>query len=490
MMAWWRRWWPDSLFGRLLLVLASGLLLAQGLSAYINLSERDRLMFNAGGLQQAQRIRDAVRLLDTLEPAERTRIEAVLNVPPLVLSLHAQRALPAADEAATSPRAAMFASVLRSALADERAVQVDALAEPDATERDPDHGREMAAHRRAMGQASGPGGPMAGMRGMGHAGPRGLPALRIQVQLRDGAWARFDTHLPSAGDAPPWRLALTLAVLLLAVLLLSWLAVRWLTRPLATMADAADALGQDIQRPPLSEAGPLEVRRAARAFNTMQQRLRRLIDDRTRVLAAMSHDLKTPITRMRLRAELLDDDGLRERFEADLQEMQAMVTDTLEFMRGLGGHAAPQPTDLMALLESLQADNQAMGRRVQIEGGCKTPVLAVPGLLKRCLGNLIDNAVLYGEEAWVQVDDAPAQTTVFVRDRGPGMAESELARVFEPFHRLEASRNRATGGTGLGLSIARNIAQTHGGDITLRNRSEGGLEAALVLPRTFPPKAA
>lgn len=138
-------------------------------------------------------------------------------------------------------------------------------------------------------------------------------------------------------------------------------------------------------------------------------------------------------------------------FQADLQKMQAMVTDTLEFMRGLGGHAAPQPTDLMALLESLQADNQAMGRRVQIEGGCKTPVLAVPGLLKRCLGNLIDKAVLYGEEAWVQVDDAPAQTTVFVRDRGPGMAGSERARVFEPVHRLEP---------------------------------------ALVLPRTFPPKAA
>jgi signal transduction histidine kinase len=164
--------------------------------------------------------------------------------------------------------------------------------------------------------------------------------------------------------------------------------------------------------------------------------------------------------------------------------MQAMVTDTLEFMRGLGGHAALQPVDLMALLESLQADNQAMGRAMSIEGQCTAPVMAVPGLLKRCLGNLIDNAVLHGERATVVVDDSVLQTVLLVRDAGPGIPEAELSRVFEPFHRLEASRNRATGGTGLGLSIARNIAQTHGGDIRLRNLPQGGLEAALVLPRS------
>jgi signal transduction histidine kinase len=444
--------------GRLVLVLTGGLLLAQGLSAYINFSERDQLMANAGGLQQAQRIRDAVQLLDTLAPAERQRIAAVLNVPPLVLSLPAQPSPSGPASAGLSgTRAAMFSSVLLAALGEPRGLRVDPI----------------------EGQlADAPGRPHHGDR------PHRVPALRIQVLLRDGSWAQFHTQLPPPSAAPPWRLALTLAVLLAAVLLLTLLAVRWLTRPLALMAQAADALGQDIRHPPLAETGPLEVRRAAKAFNAMQQRLCHLIDDRTRVLAAMSHDLKTPITRMRLRAELLDDDELRQRFEADLQEMQAMVTDTLEFMRGLGGHAALQPVDLMALLESLQADNQAMGRAMSIEGACTAPVMAVPGLLKRCLGNLIDNAVLHGERATVVVDDSALQTVLLVRDAGPGIPEAELGRVFEPFHRLEASRNRATGGTGLGLSIARNIAQTHGGDIRLRNLPQGGLEAALVLPRS------
>ena len=306
--------------------------------------------------------------------------------------------------------------------------------------------------------------------------------VRTEVQLRDGEWARFDTELPAAPQALPWRLALTLAVLLASVLALSYVAVRWVVRPLQQLTQAAQALGQDLNRPPLPEEGPREVQQAARAFNTMQQRLAAFIDERTRMLTALSHDLKTPLTRMRLRADLLDDDEQRLRFESDLKEMEAMVTQTLEFMRGLGGNEPQQPVDMMALLAALQADNQAMGRSVVVEGRATRPCVGVPSLLKRALGNLVDNAVLYGGRATVRVEQTPDRLVLRILDDGPGIPEAELERIFEPFARLETSRSRATGGTGLGLGIARNIARTHGGDVVLHNRREGGLEARVTLP--------
>ena len=358
-----RAWLPRSLFGRLMLILAGGLLLAQLLSAAINLAERDRLLLTAGGMQQAQRIGDAVKLLDTLGPAERQRVAAVLSVPPLVLSVQEQRA-DWRDQNSASPRALMFGAMLRAAMGDSRAMDVGS----DRVEAPADAVSGAAGRGPWRGMMGG----AAGMERMHAMGPGG-PALRAQVQLRDGSWARFDTQLPPVAQGFPWRLAATLGVLLAAILLLSFVAVRWVTRPLHVLAHAAEELGRDIHRPPLPEEGPLEIRQAARAFNTMQVRLTRFIEDRTRMLAAMSHDLKTPITRMRLRADLMEDDELRQHFEADLKEMETMVTHTLEFMRGLGGNEPTQPVDMMALLESLQSDNEAMGRSVRIEGHVDKP---------------------------------------------------------------------------------------------------------------------
>ena len=198
----------------------------------------------------------------------------------------------------------------------------------------------------------------------------------------------------------------------------------------------------------------------------------------------MSHDLKTPLTRMRLRAEMLEDGNLRAKFEADLTEMESMVTQTLEFMRGLSHHEPKQDVNIMGLLESLQADNEAMGRIVTIDGHISRPYSGAPQLLKRCISNLVDNAVLYGKQAEIFVAEGPDLLTIRIRDSGPGIPDSEIQKVFEPFYRLEGSRSRETGGTGLGLSIARKIAQMHGGDVRLRNHEEGGLEAALTLPWT------
>ena len=197
----------------------------------------------------------------------------------------------------------------------------------------------------------------------------------------------------------------------------------------------------------------------------------------------MSHDLKTPIARMRIRADLLEDDTTRDKFEKDLVEMETLVTDTLDFMRGLNGHESAQPVDMLGLIESIQADNAEMGRAVTVQGSVQEPYVGVPQLLKRCISNLVDNAAVYGARADIQLEEIDAALIIRIRDHGPGIPESELEKVFEPFFRLEGSRSRETGGTGLGLSIARNIARAHGGDVRLRNRGQGGLEAVLTLPR-------
>jgi signal transduction histidine kinase len=317
--------------------------------------------------------------------------------------------------------------------------------------------------------------------GMHRFAPDGI-SFMTQVRLQDGTWATFDTQMTPGSANLPWRLLLTLTILLAAVLVVSYVAVRWVTRPLHVLASAADELGRDINRPPLPESGPLEVSRAAHAFNNMQARLIHFIEERTRILTAMSHDLKTPITRMRLRAEMLEDESLRERFEKDLVEMQAMVTQALDFMRGLSNGEPEQLVDVMALLEMLQSDNQGIWRNVTIVGRVTKPLRAVPQLLKRCIANLIDNAVVYGKDAEIVVEEGPTALTLRIRDHGPGIPDTELETVFEPFYRLEGSRSRETGGTGLGLSIARNIARAHGGDVSLRNREDGGLEAILTLP--------
>jgi len=233
----------------------------------------------------------------------------------------------------------------------------------------------------------------------------------------------------------------------------------------------------------MEEKGPLEVARAARAFNTMQSRLIGYIRDRTRILAAMSHDLKTPITRLRLRSELLDDPQLRAKFTRDLEDMESMVGATLDFLRGLENGEPVKPVDIMALLESLQADLRETGGTVEIEGATATPYPGGPQALKRCLGNLIENAVKYGQSARIRVDDNDARLEIRIQDQGPGLPPAELEKVFEPYYRVEGSRSRETGGTGLGLTIARGIAEAHGGSLVVRNRAERGLEAVLVLPR-------
>jgi signal transduction histidine kinase len=464
---------PRSLFGRLVLILLGGLAIAQLATAYLNLSERDQLLYRAGGMRTAQRIADISKLLDSVSAEERRRIVAVFSEPPLAISLDGPSIASEPAPADGDLRATMFTTVLRYALGEgPRVVAVRPL--------------------RASALRAGPSGPPPShMPMMRHpmVGP-GMPMMHaeralfvVQVALRDGTLVTFDSVVSAEAAEMPLRFALTLLVLFGTVVAVSLVAVRWVTGPLSQLATAAERLGQDIDRPPLPETGPTESRRAARAFNTMQGRLQRFLADRTRMLAAVSHDLKTPITRMRLRTDLLDDDVLRAKFAKDLGEMESMVAQTLDFMRDASAAERVQRVNLMALLESLQRDYQDTGSDVAIEGRIAQPFNGRPLALRRCLTNLLDNAVRYGRRATLRAEESAERVTIRVLDEGPGMPEGELERAFEPFYRGESSRNRATGGTGLGLGIARNIARAHGGDVELRNRPQGGLEAILRLPR-------
>jgi len=465
---------PKSLFSRLVLVLFAGLLVAQLLSLALHMHERSELLAQATGMQSAQRIADIVLLLDPMSPAERKTIAQVLSAPPLMLSLgQAPLAGRSADaDADAGVRASMFGTLVRRYLADEREVVVEVTL----SDVSPRKGKEWGKRHFEEGGGWTP--PM-----MRHSEGPGYSFV-AQVRLRDGVLATFDTRMPRTTANWPYRLLLSIAVLLVAVLLVSLVAVRWATRPLKTLADAADALGKNINRPPMPETGPVEVARAAHAFNTMQTRLSGYIRERTQVLAAMSHDLKTPITRLRLRAELLDDAQLRAKFTGDLQEMESMVAAALDFLRGMESTEALQPVDIMALLESLQADIQETGGAVDIEGRTVRPYTGRAQALKRCIGNLMENAVKYGQCARVIVDDNDVRLELRIQDEGPGIPAGELEKVFEPFYRVEGSRNRDTGGTGLGLAIARSVAELHGGSIVLTNCPQGGLAATLTLPRT------
>lgn len=464
---------PRSLFSRLVLVLLGGLFIAQLLSFAVHIHDRGELIAQASGMQSAQRIADIVRLLESIPPSERKKMVQVLSSPPLTISLDRRPLAQRSDDAEMGVRATVFGTMLRRFLPEGRGVTVD-VAE---TEGVPFTPGAMRGFKGGVGN----GDWMPPM--MRHAQPPGLSFV-AQVRLQDETLVTFDTRQPQATASWPYRVLISIALLLAAVVVVSLIAVRWTIRPLNTLADAAEELGKNINRPPLEEKGPLEVVRAARAFNTMQSRLAGYLRDRTRVLAAMSHDLKTPVTRLRLRAELLDDAQLRARFTGDLQEMESMVGSTLDFLRGMEHGETVKPVDIMALLESLQADMQETGGKVGIQGKSFRPYPGRPQALKRCLGNLVENAVKYGNAALIVVDDNEQRLEIRIQDEGPGLPPSELEKVFEPFYRVEGSRNRDTGGTGLGLTIARSVAENHGGNLRLNNRAEGGLEARLTLPRT------
>ena len=291
-----------------------------------------------------------------------------------------------------------------------------------------------------------------------------------------------------APEAPPrtlWAFLLDVGVRLTALLAAAWLGARWLAQPMHRLAAAARELGRNINRPPLPETGTVECREASRVFNQMQDRIRQQLQDRDRLVAAVSHDLRTPLTRLRLRAELLDDQEANEEFQRDITEMEAMIQDTLDYLRGQVQGTPMVRVQVQALLQSVVDDHALSGVEIPLRGTAR-PIQAQPGPLRRCVDNLIGNALRYGGSAEVLLEDGPQGVRITVRDHGPGLPDAALQQVMQPFVRMEASRHRHHGGVGLGLSIARDIALRHHGLLTLHNAEDGGLCAVLELPYQQP----
>jgi signal transduction histidine kinase len=425
---------PQSLFARVMIIMVVGLAIAQSLTfAFIryerSAATREMMMTNI-----ERDIASSIAIIDRLPPAERPswfpRLER--------RNYRFEFGSDVQGTPVTGPFMQAFATAIATALRPfevVRTVQVE----------NPDDGVDLLVRLNDRSTVV-------------------IHAYRVALPISD--WV-------------PWVLALQLAVLAAC----GWIAVRVVTRPLAQLASAADRLGPELKGETLDATGPLEVAHAARAFNAMQARIAGYMKERVEILAAISHDLQTPITRLRLRTDLMEDNEDRAKFRQDLDVMSALVREGVAYARTLHGAAEPPVrVDADALFESIVSDYQDAGQPVRLEGRVGAPIVTRPNALRRIVANLIDNALKYGGgTVQLHVQAEGRRVALAVADDGPGIPEDQLEAVLKPFYRLESSRNRGTGGTGLGLAIAHQLAMAMGASLVLRNRAEGGLEARVEL---------
>jgi signal transduction histidine kinase len=430
----WRAWLPRSLFARVTLILVIGLAVAQLLTFAAIRYERGMALRELMMTGVERDIASSVAILDRLPAAERAHWLNLLERRNYRFTLGGSVDGPPPADAVSQ----QFGAAIAEALRPFNVVKI----------------------AQAPGQPAG---------------------LLMDVRLADGSALIVHARRVQI-PVSDWVMWVLLAQLVLLAAC-GWQAVRVVTRPLAQLAAAADDLGPDLKARELAEDGPSEVAHAARAFNAMQRRIAGYMAERVEILASISHDLQTPITRMRLRADLLDDDETRDKFRQDLDAMNTLVREGVAYARTL--HGATEPpcrVDADALLESMVGDYEDAGDHVVLEGRVGEPVLTRPQALRRIVMNLVDNALSYATDVRIRVEAVAGRLVVAVVDNGPGIPVDQLEAVLQPFYRLETSRNRSTGGTGLGLAIAHQLAIAMGAELRLSNRAEGGLEARLTLP--------
>ncbi len=434
--------WPRTLFARLMLIWLIGIAAVLATSSALFLGERDRFDRDVLFEGLAREVAAAADVLDQLSPAERSEWIEALGRRRLRISL-----VPPGPDARPLPEHLGLVQALKRA-------------QPD---------REVALYVLPQ---------------RGERGPHGRLAAAIRLSDESVLTVRLPVPQTPTSRPPlsPERVLAALFALVAGITLLAWIAVRVATRPLLRLAAAANAIGKDPDRAPLDTGGPSEVALAASAFNRMQERIREYVGERTRILAAISHDLQTPVTRLRLRAEQIEDEGLRSQVQSDLDAMQALIREGLEFARSLDAPTDLSAVDLDALVDTLAEEARPLGWEVSVTGTMRSPCRTRPLALRRVLWNLIENGVKFGTRVDVTLEQDTAHHRIRIRDYGPGLPEEELEKVFEPFYRTESSRNRETGGTGLGLAIARNLVRAQGGSLTLGNAEGGGLEAVVELP--------
>lgn len=429
--------WPRGLAGQLILALVLVLLIAQGTVVGIAMHERRDRFEREGGRYVAQRLATMARLLEATPRSLHRQMLRVASSRGLRFNIR-----PRPSGLPPSP----FLEAWLAPHLNAQGITGSVIFELKRLDDDDGDDDARPGRRRRTGAG-------------------GLIAVPIRSTGGE-LWLTLETR---RREAPPWP-HYAFASFLLAGLgsaLVVILLVRRATRPLQDLASAAEKLGRGEALPPLEERGPIDIRRTTRAFNHMQDRLHRYVSDRTRMLAAISHDLRSPITALRLRVEMVDEEELRQRMVASLDEMQQMVEATLAFAKQESEIEPTQTVDLAKLCQDIVAERAEMGQPVTWLGGPEHQYPGRPLALKRALGNLIDNAVRYGDCARVHT----TPQGILVEDDGPGIPENLHEQIFEPFSRIETSRNMNTGGTGLGLSIARSIIRGHGGDIKISNRA-------------------
>lgn len=459
-----RRWrGPRTLYGRLVLALVAGMLVAQLLTGTIWFDVRydqvNEVPARVAGVEIG-------RWLATVEDARRDSTEPAAIRP----GFEVQRI-----ETPTPTRQAFRDATIEGLLGDAVAIQ---LSTPRTL-----HLQQITLYddrgRAAIGAA------VFGAH---------TPEARYRLQIEDarGQWWQVSIRSGQAGmhlqsTRATFEYVLRIYGLRMGlILLLSLLVVHWLVRPLRRLADAAQALGRDVNSPPLDTGGPREVQRAAEAFNRMQAALRAEFASREQLLAAVSHDLRSPLTRLRLRTERIDDAELRRRFQGDVAHMQAITDSILDYFQGRAGAPALEPMDLDALMDAIAADLAETGAGVQLAGRIGVSVPAWPASLRRAMTNLVENAVRYGLRARVELSVRADHACIVIEDDGPGIPDDALSRVREPFVRLDTARATG-GGIGMGLSIADAVVQAHGGHLRLENRTSRdgrieGLRVSVELP--------
>jgi signal transduction histidine kinase len=451
----------DNLRGQLVLLIVAALAVAQTISLWLFVDERGLAVRAALGFEAAGRAANVALLLEEAPQSLQQAILRAANSPLVRFDLSD---IPAVDHESHADGGAVEARV-RGLLggANDREIRVELHEVEQGIPPMPHLAPEMAEMHLAM------------MRGE-------LSAIEMQlsIALADGQWLNVGTRFERPPLQWPWASIVSFGITA-AIILVSacWFLLTRLTGPLLRVSRAADRLGKGEAVDPLPLIGPSEVRGLTQAFNRMQARLTRFVADRTRLLAALGHDLRSPLTAMRVRAEMVDEDETRESLVASIEEMQEMVDATLAFARGMASSEVYETVDLKTYLKQLQAD---MIDGFTLDTANSISVSLRPQSVRRALRNIIENAQRYGGGAEVTFVHDAEYVQIRVSDNGPGVPEAELEQVFEPFFRLEKSRSRETGGTGLGLSIARTIVRAHGGDVALTNRTEGGLLVTVTLP--------
>ncbi|MDP3364700.1 MAG: HAMP domain-containing sensor histidine kinase [Pseudomonas sp.] len=472
-----RRWLPRSLLGRMLLLTLLAILAAQTLSSVIWLSQLratqlEGLVTTARSL--AHSMSASVRyfrslpvnyrplVLDQLRSMGGTRFVVSLNDRPLQMKL-----LP------TTPRKQVVTEsvteVLRQALGNAADISVTFVSPDDL--RIFNGGLKLDELPRSWAHYA------------LTLEPVNPPVLVTQIQLAPGEWLYIASLLPepyTSLEEPIlptqqlWFILLTTAFLLLFIGLL----VHLQSRPLKRLARTARHMSLGAEVEPVAEGGGREVVEVARAFNAMRERISRYLTERSQLFSAISHDLRTPITRLRLRVELLDDESLQSKFGRDLDDLELLVKGALQCVKDTDIHENIEPVDLNHLLHGLTEPYLGSGR-VTLDGAARDLYPGKPLALRRCIGNLLDNALKYGERAHLHIEDDAEAFVLHVDDEGPGVPEQKLEQVFEPHFRLASQQQ----GYGMGLGIARNLAHSHGGELSLRNLRDGGLRVTLWLPR-------